>query len=800
MNAVARWVRLDLRRRARSLAVVALLVALSSAIVLTALAGARRGASAVDRLIDRTEPATLAVLPNEPGFDWDTVAQLPGVEAIARFPVFPFQLEGFPEDGPTDFAWIDPSIMDTIERPVVLEGRLADPTRADEAVVTGGFEGFYGVGVGDTVTIRLYSPEQADGRGLGLEGTEPEGPRVEARIVGAVRSPWFSEEADRPGGRLVPSPGLFAAHETSLVGSGSEISVNALVRLRDGAAGVPAFRERLAEASGRSDIEFLHLADMAQHARDVATFEARSLLAFAVASAAAALFLVGQSVARYVSGAVTDLEVLRAFGMTRRHVRIAATAGPVLAAVAGAAVGVAATYPLSSRFPLGTASLLEPTVGRQWDLTVVVPGLLGVTGLVVAGSLVAAWRATRGAGTRRRSAVAAAAARSGAPVPVAVGVRFALEPGNGSQAVPVRPALVGSVVGVLGVVAALTFAEGVRDASENPDRFGQVFEIQSFFGFNDEDYLPVDEVLRTAAADPDVDAVNDTRHAVATAGSTDVSVFSFEPVDDPLDVVVTQGRLPARQDEITLAPATAAATGAGPGDRVELTGTRRTATYAVSGIAFVPTGAHNDYDTGAWLPPEAYDELFDGFKFHTADIALRPGADPDVVASRLGESVAASLGQPDLAATLFSVRQPPSRLAELEQVRRLPLFLAGFLGVLALGAVGHALATAVRRRRHDIAVLRALGLSRWQCRGIVLAQASVLAAIGLLAGVPLGVALGRTLWRSVADSTPLAYVAPVTLWLLVLIGPVVLLLVNALAAWPSQRAATTRVGHVLRTE
>ena len=50
--------------------------------------------------------------------------------------------------------------------------------------------------------------------------------------------------------------------------------MNALVRLAGGAAAVPAFREQLAEVSGRRDIEFFDLAAEAQHVREVADFEA----------------------------------------------------------------------------------------------------------------------------------------------------------------------------------------------------------------------------------------------------------------------------------------------------------------------------------------------------------------------------------------------------------------------------------------------------------------------------------------------------------------------------------------------
>ncbi len=139
-------------------------------------------------------------------------------------------------------------------------------------------------------------------------------------------------------------------------------------------------------------------------------------------------------------------------------------------------------------------------------------------------------------------------------------------------------------------------------------------------------------------------------------------------------------------------------------------------------------------------------------------------------------------------------------MAALEQVRLLPLLLGVFLVVLAVGAVGHALATAVRRRRHDLAVLRALGMTRWQTRGVVVTHATVLAVVGLVFGVPLGMALGRTVWRSVADYTPLQYEPPLAFWALLLVGPVAVLVSNLLAAWPGRTAARLRIGHVLRAE
>ena len=167
--------------------------------------------------------------------------------------------------------------------------------------------------------------------------------------------------------------------------------------------------------------------------------------------------------------------------------------------------------------------------------------------------------------------------------------------------------------------------------------------------------------------------------------------------------------------------------------------------------------------------------------------------------ARIDREVGAALDEEE-GAEIATVRLPPARIEELKQLRRLPLALAAFLGLLAVTAVGHAVATAVRRRRRDLAVLRALGLTRWQTRSIALTQAIVLALVGLVVGVPLGIALGRSLWRSVAESTPVIHVVPVALLALILIAPIALLLAVLLAAWPSHRAASLRVGYVLRTE
>ncbi|MFI6743803.1 ABC transporter permease [Nonomuraea sp. NPDC050451] len=807
---ISTWLRLELRRRWRSLLVLALLVAFAGGTVLASLAGARRGDTAIDRLAARTLPLTIVVLPNQPGFDWAAVAALPEVETLTQFPVSGFGVAGIPNSAQISaFPPADGNVLNTIERPVVIEGRMADPARADEVMVTSQFLTAYHKKVGDRLTLELMSGEQASSDDYD-PATEPmKGPRVPATIVGVIRSPWFSDKIVGDRGVVVPTPGLYAAYKENILGPNGY--VNAMVRLKDGRAGLEAFRRDLAVVSKRSDIDIWDWElKWVTPARNLNHFEAASLLAFGLAALAAAIVLVGQSIARYTAATMVDLRLLRAVGMTPRQAVGAASAGPFLAALAGSTLAVVAAAVASIWMPIGAAALYEPEPGFDIDWLVLGGGWLFIPLLVLAGTAAAAALLRRtGEHSGRRSAVAMAASRAGLPVPFVVGARFALEPGRGRGAVPVRPALFGAIAGVFGVLAAFTFSAGVNDAAEHPIRFGQAYQLETFLGLNGQEFVPVDKVLAEVAKDPDVIGVNDGKIAVAesppagAAGEPGVSVtaYTFRPVGRPIDVLMLDGRLPSSAEEIALAPVSASQFGVKVGDRVTLGGGQKTTRLTVTGISFLPMGPHNDYSDGAWVTPAGYDALFGGahypFKFHVAEVALRPGADLEKVRARLTAVAAKAAGRPGVA---FTDPLEIQQVRQIRDVQALPLLLAGFLALLALGAVGHALATAVRRRRHEVAVLRALGMTRWQARWAVVTQATLLASAGLAFGVPLGLAVGRTLWRVVADIMPLAYVPPVAVWALLLVGPLTLLLANLLAAWPGRMAGQLRIGHVLRAE
>jgi hypothetical protein len=803
------WLRLDGLRRWRSLAVLALLIALATATILTSIAGARRGQTAFDRLWARTLPATATVLPNQPGFDWAKVAELPEVTALTKFPVvFGYEAQGF-TGASTGFPLADDQMTRTIERPVMMAGRLFNPRRADEVIITPKFAATSGKHVGDTLTLELASVRQANQEYDGSSGP-PLGPRIRTRIVGVGRTPW-GLDADTPGspGGILTTPALFTRYRANMMGTNGQAYINALVRLKGGQAAIPAFRRDLAQVTGRSDIDVWdNQQQIGDPMHQVSDYEAACLLAFGLAALAAALFLIGQSIARYTSATVADLQVLQALGMTRGQAIAAASAGPALAGVAGSTLGVAGAIVASRWMPIGMASIAEPHPGIDADWLVLAPAWVLVPLLVLAGSAAAAavaLAAGRRQTPQRRSAIVGTLAAVNFPVPLVVGARFALEPGRGRSSVPVRSALVGAVVGVLGVLAAFTFSAGVSDAATHPQRFGQTWQLTTFLGYNGHDFGPASRVLRAVAADRDVTGVDDALIGGAQSESGQVSVesFTYAPVDGKRPaVVLTSGRMPARPDEIVLAPTSAQELHAGTGSVVRLTGGGTTARpVRVTGIGFVPSGPHNGYADGAWLTPGGYNRIFHdahyAFKFHAATVSLRPGADVQAVARRLDAAAAAIPGGK---AFTFTPPDPLQEIQTIKDLELLPVALSAFLALLAVSAVGHALATAVRRRRHDLAVLRALGITRRQARLVVTTQASLLAVIGIVFGVPLGIALGRAVWRTVTGFTPLAYHPPLALLALLLIGPVALLAANALAAWPQHRAARVHSARVLRSE
>ena len=144
--------------------------------------------------------------------------------------------------------------------------------------------------------------------------------------------------------------------------------------------------------------------------------------------------------------------------------------------------------------------------------------------------------------------------------------------------------------------------------------------------------------------------------------------------------------------------------------------------------------------------------------------------------------------------------QRPTDLVNFGQVQNLPLLLAGLVALLAAATLAHTLATSIRRRRRDFAILKMLGFVPPQVRSTVAWQATTFVSVALLIGIPVGIAVGRVVWTAFATqlgTVPEPATPPVRL-LLTIAGAIVL--ANVIAAIPAVIAGRMRPAPALRAE
>jgi hypothetical protein len=79
-------------------------------------------------------------------------------------------------------------------------------------------------------------------------------------------------------------------------------------------------------------------------------------------------------------------------------------------------------------------------------------------------------------------------------------------------------------------------------------------------------------------------------------------------------------------------------------------------------------------------------------------------------------------------------------------------------------------------------------------------QATTLAVVGLVFGIPLGLFVGRSVWRVVADGLGVSTTATIPVLTVLVLVPAAILLANFLAALSGRSAARTRPAVVLRSE
>ena len=184
---------------------------------------------------------------------------------------------------------------------------------------------------------------------------------------------------------------------------------------------------------------------------------------------------------------------------------------------------------------------------------------------------------------------------------------------------------------------------------------------------------------------------------------------------------------------------------------------------------------------------------------------------PDEIVTRSYLAVADGADAQGVAASLNSALLPHGADAQTfvalgaEGVRGMTGFLAmlrGFLGfglLVGIAGLGVVMVRAVRERRQEIGMLRAMGFRRGLIRTAMLSEAGLIALQGTLIGAVLGLITTRQILTG-SDSfgdVGMPFVVPWAGLILVLVLPLVASL--AATAWPAARAAAIRPALALRT-
>ncbi len=808
LRGAAVWAGTDMRQRWRSLLILALLAGLTSALAMAAAAGARRTDTALSRLATATNAMDAVVFASQAGDhhpSWTALEHRPEVAELAPWDLM-FGVTGGQSAilfGSDDGRWLG-----TVDRPVVISGRMFDPRSDDEMVVDEQVAAVEHVKVGDVLPFSAYAPDQPDTSGPAL------GAKVNLHVTGIVRD--VDEFLFTPGALV--SPGVIAHYRSDMF-----LLDNAMVRLRHGEAGMAALR-RDANALVAPGVPVLDLHSASRRVTTTLAVERLSLSMLAAAVALAGGLLVAQVLLRSASLVGQDASALRAMGMSRRDIATATVLSHLPAVVGAALVAGVGAVALSPLFPIGEARDIDPDVGIHGDWVVLGIGLAVTLLVLVAATwvmgLLTARREVRS--VEQRSSAVATWLHRNAPLPVALGAQMAIERGSGRRSVPTLPALVGAMVGVVGVVSALTVDHAIRTTLANPQLVGVSWGITVA--------PPPDALTPTSVT---TQLLAEVRHAapgsalaVVRRDEVDVNgvgVPAYSVVDDgrqspPVSLTTLSGRPPHAADEADIGPGTADLLDAHIGSWITVAHQAR---VHIVGEALLPADVHSEFDEGLWLTPREFNALIPPNSPTSPDelvvvrfpasggqesIALAdaeyvqqyenlpPGSNPDVRFDNALGGMNSPLGS--------NVNPPtiPLELINLQNVELLPTLLGITLGALAIAALAYVLVVSGRSRRRDFAVLRAIGLDSGGTRLVVFSQAVIIAAVGLVVGLPVGVVAARWAWAGVADRVPLVYVAPFWMSVVLLAIPAFLLVAMVVAIWPARRVVRSRPAVVLRTE
>ncbi len=794
------------------------LVALVGGVSLASVAGARTTQSAFPAFLESTNPSDINIDngPYDPAL-LRQAAHLPGVTSLQTYVALniePINANGTPNFqnriGNVEVAGTLHRLYVDQDKITIVAGRMFNPRNPDEVVISKFAAAVTGLHVGERIHEGIFSNSQLNGSGIPTAATN-ERLTLDVVGIGIFNDEVVQDDVDRIP-RMVTTPAL-SDRLTSCCVSYAWTGI----QLSRGAAGVQPFLHTYVAHFPLSSLAYYHVTSVVEEqAEQSVKPEALALALFGLIAGVAVLLIAAQAIARLVSGLSIDREILRSLGADPADTVLDGMVGLGGAVLLGSLLAAAFAVALSPLAPLGPVRQVEPHHGVSVDWTVLGLGTAALFVVLLALAFFLSYRdAPHLVAVRRRrnpqqgSAVVSAAASAGLSAPATAGIRFALERGRGRSAVPVRSSILGTLLAVVVVVGSLTFGNSLDTFISHPALYGwnwnYILESNSGYGA-----MPVKASGTLLAHDHQVTAWTGAYYSYENIDGMSVPVLGEQP-GGAVQPSILQGHGFEADNQVVLGTETLQRLHKTIGDTVTVDTGGRPALLTIVGTATMPTvgvghGLHLSMGTGAVLyqqliPLADQDIQQEGNGPNVYFIRTRPGvsgAEATRSLDNVANGISTAAGQPQ-SVTLSGV-QHPAQIVNYRTMGSTPAFLAGALALGAVSALGLTLGASVRRRRRDLALLKTLGFTRRQLASTVAWQASVSVGIGTVIGVPLGVALGRTLWVLFAEELYAVPHPTVSLPSIVLVIVAALVLANLVAAIPGWRAARTPTALVLRAE
>ena len=395
---------------------------------------------------------------------------------------------------------------------------------------------------------------------------------------------------------------------------------------------------------------------------------------------------------------------------------------------------------------------------------------------------------------------------------------------------PVRSALLGSVLAVALVVTTLTFGDSLHTLVSNPPLYGWNWTYMlNPVGSGGGEVPQV--ALSMLKHDKDVAAYSGASFNNLQVDGQEVP-FLLENDGAPVTPPILTGHGFHGGKEIVLGAATMAqmhkslgesvtisfGTAAGapvyiPPTRLRIVGT---ATFPAVGFASTVSD-HTSMGTGVLIPFQALPKPF----VAAIDSGPNPAlVGPNLVLVRTRTDVPAAAALASLQrivaaadrafaaapggsagnAIVVQGVQRPAEIANYRTIGLTPAILVAGLVLGAMAALALTLVASVRQRRRDLALLKTIGFVRRQLAAAVAWQATTAATVGIVVGIPLGIVAGRWLWDLFAKQINAVPYPTVSVPSVVLVALGTVLLANIVATLPARSAARTPTAMLLRAE